>query len=102
MNNMTQTATPIPPVDAQTGAGVVDNVIPGADTGPVDPELNQVENESAMAAREERLRLMPEYLTYYFLEDLPMLDASDPWNQGIYMRFRINQFRSVTGKAPVE
>jgi len=44
---------------------------------------------------------MPEYLEHFFLEDLPPIDSNDPWNQGIYMRYRINQMRSAQGKEPV-
>lgn len=55
----------------------------------------------AKAAREERMRLMAEYLEHFFLEDLPPIDPADPFNQGIYMRYRINQMRSAQGKGPV-
>ena len=57
---------------------------------------------SAAAARVERERLMPEYLTHFFMEDLPPINPKDPWNQGIYMRYRINQWRYVNGMDPVE
>lgn len=58
--------------------------------------------QSAAAARQERARLMPEYLQHYFVEDLPPINPDDPWNQGIYMRYRINQWRYVNGMDPVE
>lgn len=56
----------------------------------------------ARLAREERMRLLPEYLEHFFLEDLPPLNPDDPFNQGIYMRYRINQVRDAKGKEPVE
>jgi hypothetical protein len=65
-------------------------------------DTTELQREAAKAARDERLRLMPEYLEHYFLEDLPPIDQSDPFNQGIYMRFRINQMRQAKGKGPVE
>ena len=58
--------------------------------------------QSAAAARQERERLMPEYQEHYFVEDLPPINPEDPWNQGIYMRYRINQWRYVNGMDPVE
>lgn len=69
----------------------------GAPEGDADPLAS-----SSAAAREERQRLMPEYLEHYFIEDLPPIDPNDPWNQGIYMRYRINQWRFVNGMEPVE
>lgn len=68
---------------------------------PDDPESDGGDVGAAKAARAERMRLMPEYLEHFFLEDLPPIDTSDPWNQGIYMRYRINQMRSAQGKEPV-
>jgi len=65
-----------------------------------DPD--DIEGQSVAAAREERQRLMPEYLEHYFIEDLPPINPEDPWNQGIYMRYRINQWRYVNGMDPVE
>ena len=67
-----------------------------------DPVTDDVSAQSAAAARQERTRLMPEYLEHYFLEDLPPINPDDPWNQGIYMRYRINQWRYVNGMEPVE
>ena len=63
---------------------------------------DDVAAQSASAARQERERLMPEYLEHYFVEDLPPINPDDPWNQGIYMRYRINQWRYVNGMDPVE
>lgn len=65
-------------------------------------DIDSIEGASAAAAREERARLMPEYLEHYFIEDLPPINPDDPWNQGIYMRYRINQWRYVNGMDPVE
>lgn len=64
-------------------------------------ETSGIDISTARAALEERKRLMPEYLEHYFLEDLPPIDPEDPFNQGIYMRYRINQIREVSGKEPV-
>lgn len=64
--------------------------------------LSSAEKQVAAAAREERLRLLPEYLENYFLEDLPPINPDDPFNQGIYMRFRINQMRQAKDMEPVE
>ena len=68
---------------------------------PVDTS-GEVQSIAARVAREERMRLMPEYLNHFFLEDLPPIDPDDPFNQGIYMRYRINQMRSAQGKEPVQ
>ncbi len=65
-----------------------------------EPEMAQPDRV-AMAAREERMRLMSEYLEHFFLEDLPPIDPNDPFNQGIFMRYRINQMRSAKGQGPV-
>jgi len=68
-----------------------------------DPALEETPETmaSAQLAREERMKLLPEYLKFYFLEDLPPIDPEDPWNQGIYMRFRLNQMRYARGEDPV-
>ena len=66
---------------------------PAADSG--------IDTSAAKSALEERKRLMPEYLDHFFLEDLPPIDTEDPFNQGIYMRYRLNQIRDVSGKEPV-
>lgn len=60
-----------------------------------------IDTSAAKSALEERKRLMPEYLDHFFLEDLPPIDTEDPFNQGIYMRYRLNQIRDVSGKEPV-
>jgi hypothetical protein len=72
------------------------------DDDDVQPEdmTEEVVSTAAKVAREERMRLMPEYLNHFFLEDLPPIDPEDPFNQGIYMRYRINQMRSAQGKEP--
>lgn len=93
-NKLDETTPPQAPVP---GEPETDEMEPGGD-----PELEGAETEVARAAREERARLLPEYMEHYFLEDLPMIDPEDPFNQGIYMRFRLNQMRSATGKEPVE
>lgn len=69
---------------------------------PDDTNSEEGDAGAAKAARAERMRLMPEYLEHFFLEDLPPIDTNDPWNQGIYMRYRINQMRSAQGKEPVQ
>ncbi len=68
---------------------------------PDEPTASDGNSGVSKAARDERMRLMPEYLEHFFLEDLPPIDSNDPWNQGIYMRYRINQMRSAQGKEPV-
>ena len=72
------------------------------DDDDVQPEdmTEEVVSTAAKVAREERMRMMPEYLNHFFLEDLPPIDPEDPFNQGIYMRYRINQMRSAQGKEP--
>jgi len=73
----------------------------GAEAEPTDT-TEEVTSTAARVAREERMRLMPEYLNHFFLEDLPPIDPEDPFNQGIYMRYRINQMRSAQGKEPAQ
>lgn len=96
------------PEPALGGEGATMAVARAIDEDANAPELDQSEDELqlrkmvAKAARDERLRLMPEYLENYFIEDLPPISPDDPFNQGIYMRFRINQMRQAEGKQPVE
>ena len=89
-------------VGLDVGADAMDRESMGEEVGQQSEDEAELERLAASSAREERLRLMPEYLENYFLEDLPPIDPEDPFNQGIYMRFRINQMRQAEGKQPVE
>lgn len=90
----------IPEMDPQAEAENADDY--NEDVPMEEQDVPSTDADVAKAAREERTRLMPEYLEHFFLEDLPPIDPNDPFNQGIYMRYRINQVRYAQDKEPVE
>ena len=91
----------MPEMDPQTQADTAEQY--NADV-PVQQaeDVPSADSDVAKAAKEERVRLLPEYLEHFFLEDLLPIDPEDPFNQGIYMRYRINQLRDAQGKEPAE